>query len=499
MLALTNEHPTPGGPRFPGWRRYALALAVAAIGVFVTQLFAGEMFTTPLVGMVVLVSVFLGIGPAHAAIAAAWIALLLYEDPRWEFAIDDNAVARRWAVSLVVALGLVWIGWSLQRRRRKEAERAIEAERESATAKDLQELATSLSAAATPSEVARSLVTLMPDLLGAMGGSLGLIERDEIVIVDPGAAARAALRPGLRLPLTTRSPVATAARTGKPAYANTPREFRRMFPEGAKLVPHAAASLAVPIRAAGRVVGAMGFPFAQPHVVDDAMIGLANVAAGAGGQALERAQLHELEQSARVYAELAADRTRLLQEVAERMSAAATAAEVAEVIAQQATGALAADGVLVYALDADRDQLRLLAQGGVPEEVVEARRLVPLGTPGCLADALDSGEPVALKTRAQFVERYGPSERGLFEPDEESDLLLPAHGRTRAGSERCSSSTERRDGARLRHGGDRGHDLPAGRHCPRPEPRLRGRARDAAALRTPARPHGPVVRRPDVG
>ena len=426
-----NEHPTSGGPRFSGWRRYALALAVAAFGVFVTQLFAGEMFTTPLVGMVVLVSVFLGIGPAHAAIAAAWIALLLYEEPRWEFMIDENAVARRWAVSLIVALGLVWIGWSLQRLRRKEAERAVEAERESATAKDFQELATSLSAAATPSEVARALVTFMPDLLGAMGGSLGLIEGDEIVIVDPGTGARAALRPGLRLPLTTRSPVATAARTGKAAYANTPREFRRVFPEGAKLVPHAAASLAVPLRASGRVVGAMGFPFAQPHVIDDDMIGVANVAAGAGGQALERAQLHELEQSARVYAEVAADRTRLLQEVAESMSAAATAAEVAEVIAQQATGALAADGVLVYGLDAGRDQLRLLAVGGVPEEVVEARRLVPLGTPGCLADALESGEPVTLKTRAQFVERYGPSERGLFEPDEESIYCFALKARSR--------------------------------------------------------------------
>ena len=110
--------PDPGGPRFAGWRRYALALAVAAVGVFVTQLFAGEMFTTPLVGMVVLVSLFLGIGPGHVAIAAAWIALLLYEEPRWELAIEDNAVAERWAISLVVALVLVWIGWSLQRRRR---------------------------------------------------------------------------------------------------------------------------------------------------------------------------------------------------------------------------------------------------------------------------------------------------------------------------------------------------------------------------------------------
>ena len=52
------------------------------------------------------------------------------------------------------------------------------------------------------------------------------------------------------------------------------------------------------------------------------------------------------------------------------MSAAATAAEVAEVIAQRATGALAADGVLVYELDKDRDQLRLLAHAGLPEEII---------------------------------------------------------------------------------------------------------------------------------
>ena len=43
---------------------------------------------TPLVGTVVLVSVFLGIGPAHVAIAAAWFGLLLYEEPRWE--LDDR-------------------------------------------------------------------------------------------------------------------------------------------------------------------------------------------------------------------------------------------------------------------------------------------------------------------------------------------------------------------------------------------------------------------------
>ena len=53
-------------------RKYLLALALAGLGVVGTQVLAGEMFMTPLVGTVVLVSVFLGIGPAHVAIAAAW-------------------------------------------------------------------------------------------------------------------------------------------------------------------------------------------------------------------------------------------------------------------------------------------------------------------------------------------------------------------------------------------------------------------------------------------
>ena len=429
--------------RLAGWRKYLLALALTGLGVLGTQLLAGEMFMTPLVGTVVLVSVFLGIGPAHVAIAAAWIGLLLYEDPRWELAIDDSTVARRWAVSLIVALVLVWIGWSLQRLRRKEAERATQAEEASATAKDLQELARALSAAATPTEVAQALVSHMPDLLGAVGGSLGLIEGDELVIMDPGAATRAALRPGLRLPLTTRAPIAAAARTGKPAYANTRGELRRVFPDGARLVRYAASSLAVPLTVAGEVVGSTGFPFAHPHAVDEDMIALANVAAEAGGQALERARLHELEQSQRLKAELAADRTRLLQEVAERLSAAGTAAEVGEVIVGQAAGVMAADGVLVYERDADRDQLRLLAHAGFPEEVVEAKRLLPLDVPSpeCGRHRLgraDAAEDARADRRALRPCAAACSSRTRSRST--ASRSWPA----RAGSARCSSSTARR-------------------------------------------------------
>src|SRR5262245_66403905 len=109
-----------------------------------TQLLAGEMFMTPLVGTVVLISVFLGIGPAHVGIAVGWIGLLLYVEPRWDLAIDDTNVARRWAVSLIVALVLVWIGWSLQRLRRKERERLTALARAPAAAGGLEESAPAL-------------------------------------------------------------------------------------------------------------------------------------------------------------------------------------------------------------------------------------------------------------------------------------------------------------------------------------------------------------------
>jgi GAF domain-containing protein/anti-sigma regulatory factor (Ser/Thr protein kinase) len=414
-----------------GWRRYLLALALTSLGVAGTQLLAGEMFMTPLVGTVVLVSVFLGIGPAHVAIAAAWTSLLLYETPRWEFAIDDGTIARRWAVSLVVALVLVWIAWSLQRLRHKEAARANVAEEASAAAKDLQELASALSAAATPTEVAQALVSHMPDLLGAAGGSLGLIDDGELVIIDPGATTRAALQPGLRLPLTTRAPIAAAARTGKPAYANTRGELERVYPDGARLVRYAASSLAVPLKVAGEVVGSTAFPFTHPHAVDEDKVALATVAAEAGGQALERARLHELEQSQRMKAELAADRTRLLQDVAEHLTAAGTAAEVGEVIVGHAAGVMAADAVLVYECDADRHQLRLLAHAGFPDDVIEAKRVLSLDVSSPESDVIHSGQPLPLRTRTQIVERYGDVESPPFEPDEESSYCFPLKAGTR--------------------------------------------------------------------
>ena len=57
-------------------------------------------------------------------------------------------------------------------------------------------LAAELSAAATPDEVAHALVERMPPLLGAVGGALGLVQDDELVIVDPGGVPARPCRRG---------------------------------------------------------------------------------------------------------------------------------------------------------------------------------------------------------------------------------------------------------------------------------------------------------------
>ena len=283
-------------------RSYAFAVAAVCVALAVTALLlplSDDPLFSPLVGTVVIVSVYYGVGPALAATAVGWfVALLVFVEPRWSL-LPTLSGATRWGIGLVVALVLIWVSWTLRRFEAEATERATEAERSSAVARDLHELAAALASAATPSEVAAALLTRVPDLLGSEGGSLGLVEGDELLVVDPAEGPRPALQPGLRLPLSTRAPITTAARSGDAAYAATRDEFAREYPDGARFARYAASALAVPLRVEGRVVGAIGFPFEQPHAVDENVLSVALVAAELGGQALGRSLVYERERSAR--------------------------------------------------------------------------------------------------------------------------------------------------------------------------------------------------------
>ena len=128
---------------------------------------------------------------------------------------------------------------------------------------------------------------------------LGLVQDDELVIVDPGGVAPATLPARLRIPLGAQAPIARAALTGEPAYANSREEMEREYPDGARLADYAHSALAVPLLTEDRVVGSMGFPFDSAGRIDAELIALAQLAAALGGQALERSQLYDRERSLR--------------------------------------------------------------------------------------------------------------------------------------------------------------------------------------------------------
>lgn len=282
----------------------AIGAVAGAVGVGVASLLmtvSDEVLYGPLIAAVVLAMWAGGGEAAVAALTSGWLlAVFFLVTPRHSFgsiASGDNAV--RWGSSLVGAIVIAAITYRMRRGHELTADAAERVEQSRLRVVRLQELAASLSAALTPGEVAAVMVESMPAAIGARGGALGLLEGDELVIVDPVGAQGQTLEPGLRMPLGVRAPITTAAREGKPVWAQRRGEFVSQFADGAALAPYASGALAVPVFMGDRLVGAMGFPFVDPDAVTLDVRTVARIAAELGGQALERAELYAQERSSR--------------------------------------------------------------------------------------------------------------------------------------------------------------------------------------------------------
>jgi serine phosphatase RsbU (regulator of sigma subunit)/anti-sigma regulatory factor (Ser/Thr protein kinase) len=284
-------------------RRYGVALlfALGACALFLALLDSVDApLYAPLVGIVPVVVLVCGPGPTFAAIAVGWaLAFAIAVKPVEGLPDADPDAFTRWGVNLAVALAILWVTDVMRRGRTRAVIAADTAEASIRQMAGMQDLAAALSAAVTPSDVAHALIERTPRLVGARGGALGLIDGDAVVVVDPHGVEGQTHAPGLRFPLTTRAPIAHAARTGTIVRVPDRETFERDFSEGAALTLYAHGAVAVPVRAEGDVVGALSLLFdehASPHEDAEA---LAVLAAHLGGQALERAMLYERERESR--------------------------------------------------------------------------------------------------------------------------------------------------------------------------------------------------------
>ena len=281
----------------------ALGFAIGAVGVLISESLKGlsdEVVYAPLLGAVAVAVWVAGKPGVIAAVVSGWaLAAYAITPPRMSASFSSRDDFVRWATSLAVGVLIAAVGIAMRRGQERAAKAAENEERSRLRVERLQALAASLSAALTVEEVAAVMVEGVPIAIGARGGALGLVEGQELVIVDPRGARGQTLRPGARFPLTARAPITTAAREGKPTWVQRRAEFVSKYAEGAALAPYASGALAVPVFVGERLAGAMGFPFQQPDAITAEVRALARIAADLGGQALERAGLYELERSSR--------------------------------------------------------------------------------------------------------------------------------------------------------------------------------------------------------
>ena len=326
--------------------RYGFAALSALAGMTVSLALldvSDSPIYAPLIAAVAVTVAFGGLGPALLSAAIGWgIAFWALVMPGGALEDDGSGDLVRWAINLGAALAIVVLTHALRGERERAASAADVAEASVRDLEALQELAAALSAAATTAEVAHSLVTRTPHLIGARGGSVGLVDGEEIVIVDPQGGAFETHRPGARLPLSIRAPIARAA-GGHTIAVRSRADFERHYPEGAAMTTYAQAALAVPLRVAGEPVGSVSFLFDRAASMTEDSEAIARIAADLGGQALERAGLYEQELAAR----RALDR---ILRVAPRFHADSPA-EVAGAICREARMTFESDIATLWQLD----------------------------------------------------------------------------------------------------------------------------------------------------
>jgi GAF domain-containing protein/anti-sigma regulatory factor (Ser/Thr protein kinase) len=370
----------------PAWLRYGLAFALSLAGLLTSAAFLAvddTPFYALLIGCVAVSIWYGGLGPGLFATASCWTGgYVLFVGEAGAVDMGGTREERlRWGTSLLVALGVVWVAALLRAARERATTAVVVAHETIRDVAALQDLAAASSTALTQADVARALIERIPTLVGARGGAVGLADGDELVVVDPQTGTGMTHRPGTRIPLTARAPIAQAAATGEPIVVRDRATFERSYPDGIALTDYARAAVAVPLRIGGEVVGAVSFLFDDETAMTSDAEAVARLAADVGGQALERARLYEQESEAR----------RALDRIL-RVSPAFHAddpGQVTEAICREARLAFGAELGALWRVHADRIEL---VRADPPSEHLPTGATALLNDVPSLRDALRARE-----------------------------------------------------------------------------------------------------------
>ena len=361
-MTSRDEHTSPQrapirAPK-PALLRYLVAVVASAAGVAIAEAIfesgvSEQPIYAPLIAAAALTSWFGGFGPSALAIALCWTsALFLLDEPRGEVGFGDTEDMVRWWINLAFVLVIAGFGGLLRIREERSAVAADTARSDVREIESLQELMVALTGAVSSSDVARAVSSHSGDILSASGVALGLVDGEELEIVDPTGLGAEARPDGSRIELRADTLLTEAARTGSIAVAEDRADLGRAYPESDANLPAAVErALALPLRAEGAVIGSVEFLFERDVPLDGDTVGLARIVVDLAGQSLERARLYESERESRQ----ALDR---ILEVAPRFLAEDTD-DVVGVICKEARSTFGADYGVLWRVR--QEQLELLA------------------------------------------------------------------------------------------------------------------------------------------
>ncbi|MEO8333870.1 MAG: GAF domain-containing sensor histidine kinase [bacterium] len=182
------------------------------------------------------------------------------------------------------------------------------AEEMSSHAMQLQEVTALLSLATTELEVAEAVLGKGLGVVGGMRGVMIRVEGQRFELVH-ARGYQPEMEMALRaIRLDDDTPVGNVVRSGQPLWLESPEEHRAQFPffyqQIGVSVPDA--SVSVPLRHAGQVIGALAIVFADSHAFGAVKQAFTLLLAQAAADALSRARSYDAERQARRTAEMLA-------------------------------------------------------------------------------------------------------------------------------------------------------------------------------------------------
>jgi PAS domain S-box-containing protein len=271
------------------------------------------------------------------------------------------------------------VGLAVDNARLYEAERRARHLAEEAAVRTalLNAVATVLSEALAPAEVAQVIVGRGLAALGARAGLMAVPTSDNLSLeiihavgYPPGFADQ-----WRTFPMDADYPLAEALRSREPVFLENLDERRRRYPifePGPDEVDHAVAC--VPMIVDGRAVGGLTFSFGQPRAFDPEDRVFLSALARQSALALERARLYQAERTARAEAERASDQLAFLAEASRALSSSLDYEKTLAKVARLAVPRLA-DWCGIDMID-ESGSIKQLAVAHVdPAKVKLARRL----------------------------------------------------------------------------------------------------------------------------